>query len=409
MRGVLAFVTPPKDWRNRRFGVIAVRVRESGRPDLEPLSVYLDAGVVPRASRDDNYNTLGEDLSKYLVVAPNDLVFNKLRTWQGGFGMSSFRGIVSPAYFVCRTSADVEPRYLDYLLHSVAWLQELTRVSKWMPPSQFDIGWEQLRDVPILLPRLRVQREIAEFLDAETARIDALIEKKRRMVRLLRERLRGMVMSELFGVRAPWIRVGRLVDLLPGFAFSSDLFSTDASGVRLLRGINVAPGRTRWDETVYLEPSRVREVQRFALTVGDLVIGMDRPVIGGGMRVAEIAESDVPCLLVQRVARVRVNALAERDWIRLALMSPAFVAYFYPIVTGVSVPHISPDQIASFQVPLPDREKQRSILRQLLMAERINEELSRAASSQIALLRERRGALISAAVTGELDVAKAAA
>jgi hypothetical protein len=57
-------------------------------PDAEPLSVFLDTGVVPRSTRSDNRNELGADLSKYLVVQPGDLVFNKLRTWQGGFGSS---------------------------------------------------------------------------------------------------------------------------------------------------------------------------------------------------------------------------------------------------------------------------------------------------------------------------------
>src|SRR5690606_24552908 len=112
-------------------------------------SVYLDAGVVPRSTRDDNHNRLGADLSSYLVVEPGDIVFNKLRTWQGGLGMSRFRGIVSPAYFVCRPIRQFEPRFLHYLLRSAPYLAEFTRISKFMPPSQFDILWDDLRLVPI--------------------------------------------------------------------------------------------------------------------------------------------------------------------------------------------------------------------------------------------------------------------
>lgn len=292
------------------------------------------------------------------------------------------------------------------------WLEHLARDLSALARSntQDNLNAEQVANLPFPTLAVEDQRRIAGFLDAETARIDALIEKKLRMVGLLDERLRAMVMDELFGARAPWVRVGRAVDLLPGFAFSSHLFSTEAAGgVRLLRGINVAPGRTRWDETVYLDVSLAQDAQRFALAGGDLVIGMDRPVIGRGMRVAEITDADVPCLLVQRVARLRVNELAERDWIRLALMSPAFVAYFSPIVTGVSVPHISPDQIASFKLPLPEREKQRLILWRLLSVERVKNELSHATAAQIALLREHRQALITAAVTGQLDIAKVVA
>ena len=142
---MLKSVVFPADWTTIPFGRVAPRVQDSGRPDLESLSVFLGAGVVPRSSREDNHNQLGEDMGKYLVVEPGDIVFNKLRTWQGGLGASKYLGLVSPAYFVCRPKPNFDPTFLQYLLLSSTYLQELTRISKWQPPSQFDIGWEQLK------------------------------------------------------------------------------------------------------------------------------------------------------------------------------------------------------------------------------------------------------------------------
>lgn len=304
-----------------------------------------------------------------------------------------------------RPAPAAEPRYLWYLLNSAFASSHHERLGTTSTGLR-NLNGEALGELPVPVSMRVRQFEIADFLDAETARIDALIEKKRRMIELLQERLRAMVMKELFGVGAHWVRLGRMVDLLPGCAFSSELFSVDAAGgVRLLRGINVAPGRVRWDETVCLDASLAEDFERYSLAPGDLVIGMDRPIIGGGMRVAEITETDVPSLLVQRVARLRVNELADRDWIRLALMAPAFVAYFSPIVTGVSVPHISPGQIQDFKVPLPQRQAQKAILQRLLGFQLQSARLSRAASHQIELLHEHRQALITAAVTGQLDVA----
>ena len=80
---ILDAVTHRVDWGKRDLGRVAQRIQASGRPDLQALSVFLDEGVVPRSSREDNHNRLGEDLGKYLVVRPGDIVFNKLRTWQG--------------------------------------------------------------------------------------------------------------------------------------------------------------------------------------------------------------------------------------------------------------------------------------------------------------------------------------
>jgi type I restriction enzyme S subunit len=163
-------------WAEVPFRAVAKKVSESGFPELESLSVFLDAGVVPRSSREDNHNQLGESLEKYQRVLPNDLVFNKLRTWQGGFGISNYEGIVSPAYIIARLDRSViEPRFLGYLLKSKPYLSELTRLSKWMPPTQFDISWESIRELKLRIPPLQAQRKIADYLDAQIGTTNTLI------------------------------------------------------------------------------------------------------------------------------------------------------------------------------------------------------------------------------------------
>ena len=361
--------------------------------------------MVPRSSRHDNFNRLGSDLSKYLVVHPGDVVFNKLRTWQGGLGVSRHEGLVSPAYFVCRPVRGVVPGFLHYLLRSATYLAELTRISKFMPPSQFDISWDDLRLVPILIPEVGTQRAIADYLDAETVRIDALISKKRRLIELLQEGWRSEVMGTIFlqsdSVRRAAIR--HVVDLLPGYAFTSAEFAEE--GIRLLRGLNVAPGRLRWDSDVaYVATDDRPRYSQYELAEGDVVLGMDRPVIATGMRVASVSPSDLPCLLVQRVARIRATKHADIRYIRFILESDAFVAYFSPISTGVSVPHISGDQVLSFRAPLPSRDVQSALATQLAKKQANLAALRDRLITQINLLAERRQAMISAMVVGEIPV-----
>lgn len=134
------------------------------------------------------------------------------------------------------------------------------------------------------------------------------------------------------------------------------------------------------------------------------MIGMDRPLIGGGMRVATIARQDLPCLLVQRVARLRAGRLTSNAYLRYLLTSDAFIAHFAPIVTGVSVPHISADQILSFRFPLPALSDQIELVDAMNHAEKLLRDGGTALESQINLLIEHRQALITAAVTGELDI-----
>ena len=148
-------------WQRVPLGRLGTRVSQDGNPHLEPLSVYLNIGVIPRSSREDNKNQLGNDMSKYQRVEAGDLIFNKLRTWQGGFGIAKQTGIVSPAYYVFRFDKNhINPDFVDLLLKSPLYLAAITRFTKWMPPSQFDTSWDDLKNLPIIFPSVTQQNEI---------------------------------------------------------------------------------------------------------------------------------------------------------------------------------------------------------------------------------------------------------
>jgi type I restriction enzyme S subunit len=127
-------------------------------------------------------------MSKYQRVEAGDLIFNKLRTWQGGFGIAKQTGIVSPAYYVFRFEKDyINPDFVDLLLKSPLYLAAITRFTKWMPPSQFDTSWDDLKNLPVIFPSITEQNEImnkSEILD----RIK-IVENKLRMIIVSYEKL----------------------------------------------------------------------------------------------------------------------------------------------------------------------------------------------------------------------------
>ena len=147
-------------------------------------------------------------------------------------------------------------------------------------------------------------------------------------------------------------KAGRFLSILSGYAFPSSGFSLDESDARLLRGVNVGVAEIRWDETVYWSRRADDGLDEFQLKAGDTVIGMDRSWISQGARVAKIANEDLPCLLLQRVARVTTRGPMTEEYFFRVLSSDIFVSYFTPDNTGVSVPHISPTQIAEFVIPM---------------------------------------------------------
>ncbi len=165
----------PDHWTIRPLWTLFRRVKRCGFQDERLLSVYRDYGVVPKASRDDNFNKASDDLSAYQLVEPGDLAINKMKAWQGSVAISEFRGIVSPAYFVFKAEHTEVPRYLHYLLRSAEYTAGYLSISKGIRPNQWDLEPQEHSRMPVLLPPRQEQTAIAAFLDRETAKIDALV------------------------------------------------------------------------------------------------------------------------------------------------------------------------------------------------------------------------------------------
>ena len=170
----------PEGWEVSQLKYATRWKSEKGCPDAPVLSLYRDFGVVPKDSRDDNHNVTSLDTSNYKVVDIGDLVINKMKAWQGSMAVSDYRGIVSPAYHVCSiTSNKVNKRYLHHLLRNPAYLPEYARLSTGMRIGQWDLGFDDFKNIPFLIPPLDEQAKIADYLDNGCASLDAMLFKTR--------------------------------------------------------------------------------------------------------------------------------------------------------------------------------------------------------------------------------------
>jgi type I restriction enzyme, S subunit len=399
----------PKDWEVLRNAVLFAFKDDRGRTDLPVLTVSIANGVYKRDFSGDRIQPQMADYARYKIALEGDIVFNKMRMWQGAVGVAPCAGLVSPDYTVLRPKRGVVSRYFYMLFKTPAYLCEVDRYSHGMVKDRNRIYWQEFKCLRSLVPPPHEQRRITAFLDRKTAAIDTLIEKKRRLIALLAERYEALSHDLLEGIPGPRVKLAFLVDLLSGHAFRTEGYSDDAADIRLLRGINIAPGSFRWDETVYWPSSDTDRFRRYRLEPGDLVIGLDRPWISSGLRLAEVGEADLPALLLQRTARIRVGPRLDRRFLTHAFHWGRFQAHLEPDTTGVSVPHISPGQVLSYPMPLPPLEKQREIAAALDCASNAQESGQTLLSAQLDRLREYRQALITAAVTGQLDIPEEAA
>ena len=156
-----------------------------------------------------------------------------------------------------------------------------------------------------------------------------------------------------------WVRLGAVVDMLSGFAFRSTDFRKTGR-YRLLRGINLGVGNIHWDDTVFVDEIS-EKLKPYQILKNDILIGLDRPWISGGIRVALFDESE-ETYLVQRVLRIRKTCGIIEEYIALVLRSSLFQNAVEGQTTGISVPHISPAQVGNVAIPLPPIAEQRRIV-----------------------------------------------
>lgn len=273
-------------------------------------------------------------------------------------------------------------------------------------------------------PDYEEQQQIVTHLDTKCAQIDALIANVQAQMEQLKQYKQSLITEvvtkgldpdvpmkdsgvEWIGeIPASWknVTLKRYIDILSGYAFSSDDFKVE-SGIRLLRGINVTPDGIDWTSTVLWDKPIDEKMQVYVLQAGDLVVGLDRPWISSGTRASFISFADLPCLLLQRVCRIRTdNVNLYSKWVYYWIVSNMFYTALSTETTGISVPHISSEQIANFCIAVPTIEEQEQLILHLDAKCAQIDRLLAIKQAKIDKLTEYKKSLIYEYVTGKREV-----
>ena len=370
-----------------------------GQSDLPLLSVSATKGVVPRSTLTSD-QPRAEDLTNYRVCRAGDLVINRMSAYQGALGHARQDGIVSPDYLVLRPNSRLDVTYAEYLMKTPWFVSQMASRVRGIGSAELGtvrtprINWFDLGQIEVALPDAPQQRRIAEFLDRETAQIDELIAKQELLISTLAERRMSLVVRSvtrgldphalLRDTGARWIgstpthwltpRLGHLLQVRNG-ADCKDVQADDG------------------DYPVFGSGGEFARANAYLHDGEALLLGrkgtIDRPLIASGrFWTVDTMFYAVP--------------IAEVD-----LQYLYFAALCFPygeLSTVTALPSMTSTALKAIRVPRPPLDEQRAISAFLCDATSRIDLLQERAESAIALLRERRQALISAAVTGKIDV-----
>ena len=147
--GVVWLAKVPTHWYAVPNRSTFIEVNDQNHPDEEMLSVTISRGVIKQSTLLDDSSTKDGsriDQSSYKLVKPGDIAYNKMRAWQGAIGVSTYRGIISPAYVVQRPREGNNPDFLHYLLRTPAFAREAERNSYGITSDMWSLRLRALQD-----------------------------------------------------------------------------------------------------------------------------------------------------------------------------------------------------------------------------------------------------------------------
>jgi type I restriction enzyme, S subunit len=180
----------PDHWKVERLGKLLDPISVKNREDLPLLSITREKGVILRDLDDEeeNHNFIPDDLSNYKMIDVGQFGMNKMKAWQGSYGISKLRGIVSPAYFIFSLDSTINPEFFHYAIRSQLYVSFFAAASDGVRIGQWDLSKPRMKAIPFVIPTVEEQTRIVEFLDSKTAQVDKAIAQKEKQIELLKER-----------------------------------------------------------------------------------------------------------------------------------------------------------------------------------------------------------------------------
>lgn len=383
------------------------------------LSVSGYRGIEVKEYDDENRRRSDEELVGYRIARPGQLIVNSMWLNAGGLGVSAFEGHVSPAYRCYWIDDSINRRYVHHLMRSARYVDGYTSMVQGIRPNSLQLSRDDLMSLVVLIPPSTEQTAIATFLDRETAKIDALVAEQERLIALLKEKRQAVIshaVTKGLNPDAPMKDSGiEWLGQVPAHWSKSKLkyaASFISGGTPSKAVLAYWDGDVPWASSKDLKAEKISDtgdhitdkaVEDGAglINVGDLMIVVRGMILAHTFPVTKALR---PMAINQDLKAVRPHADWNNDYFASLLRATSPETFRRLDEAGHGTKALRMDAWLSLEIPQPPKNEQTEIASFLESETAKIDALMAEAERAIALLQERRSALISAAVTGQIDV-----
>jgi type I restriction enzyme S subunit len=414
----------PVDWSLGKFRHLFTESTEKIESEVHGamLSVSGYRGIEIKEYSDENQKRTDENLIGYRIVHVGQLVVNTMWLNYAGLGISQHEGHVSPAYRSYWVDSNLHKPFVHHLMRSSLYVLGYTKYLTGVRPNSLQMSREDLMNFPILIPTLTEQKSIANFLDHETAKIDTLIAEQEKLIELLKEKRQAVISQAVTngldskvkvkdsGVvwlgRVPesWdvIRLKKITTRISSGKTPSggaDVYLN--SGVIFLRSQNVYDEGLRLEDVVRIPEKVDAEMSSSRVKGGDILLNITGGSIGRSCCVPNDFE---PANVNQHVCAIRLTHPDMVSFVELFFKSDIIKKQIDYIQNGAAREGLNFEQIGNFSICIPPKQERELLVEEVRRKIKSFNDLTSQIIELITLLQERRSTLISAAVSGQIDV-----
>ncbi len=413
----------PSHWEISSLGKILLSVSEKNRPDLPLLSITRELGVIERDTedQDSNHNFIPDDLSNYKILKKGQFGMNKMKAWQGSYGVSNFTGIVSPAYYIFDFIKYINPQFFHWAIRSKIYVSFFSSASDGVRIGQWDLSKSRMKSIPFIIPSNDEQQKIAQFLDDKTAKIDQAVDLAEKQIALLKEHKQILIQNAVTRGLNPdvplkdsgveWIgqvpehwevkkikhvtsKIGSGITPLGGGSNYID------GGIPLLRSQNIHFDRIDLNDVARISEFTHNSMKNSKVRKGDVLLN----ITGGSLGRCFYVDSNEEMNVNQHVCIIRPNKKINTIFLNMLLASEIGQKQIWFFQQGGGREGLNFQAIKNFYLPLPDLEEQQKIAIYLdKQAAKIDQAIA-LKTAHIEKLKEYKSVLINDVVTGKVRV-----
>lgn len=397
--------------------------KEASLKNDKQLAASQKYGVIPQTEmmrlNDAKVMLALKGTSSFRHVSKDDFVIS-LRSFQGGIEYSAYSGCVSPAYTVLIDRKKIIPGFYRYLFKSENYISALQSATDSLRDGK-SITYEQFSKIWIPYPQIAEQSQIAAFLDYKTVKIDNLIEKQKRLIELLKEKRQAVIshavtkglnpnvpmkdsgVEWLGEVPEHWV-IASLKHLVSVPIIDGPHISPNRcdDGIPFISAEAISNGKIdfskKWGFISEYENNLFSK--RYSPRKGDILIVK----LGATTGVAAIVDTDDDFNIWVPLAAVRMNNRMLPKYFLYLLQSVQIQDAIQLSWTFGTQQTLGLKTLSDLCIPIPSVKEQHVIVNFIEKDIPIIDNSIDNSFNLISLLQERRTALISAAVTGKIDV-----